>query len=571
MKKKAKYPYGISNFEQFIREGFLFMDKTTFIELLEEDTNYVSYLRPRKIGKSLFLSILEYYYDIKRKDKFEALFGNTYIGQNPTPLANSFRILKFDFSGIDTRTQESAERGFFRNIYNTLAVFMEHYQIFDNVHQEKILTEKTPAELMASFFKHYQAEEMPIYLLIDEYDHFTNEILWRDMAEFRHSVSQDGYVRKFYENIKIATQSGRLERIFITGVSPMTLDSLTSGFNIITHLTHTEEFHDMMGFTESEVGKLLDECLEDTSRREAILNDLKIWYNGYKFRPDVEHTIYNSNMALFFLQEFKKKQQYPRLMLDPNIMPDYGKLKKMFEIANFQDNIEVLNDILADGQIESEQIYQFDLNQPFGRIAFINFLYYLGNLTIKEERKSGNAVIFKVPNLVISDLYWQYYASILKKKADFEYEDDGVQKALFSASDGNIEPFLRLVEKSLKVLSNRDFQRFDEKYVKMLMIAYAHQGNAFYVISERETSERKYIDMEMYIRPNNTKTHFQYVFEIKYIKKEEEKTFEIVKQNAKSQLLTYLKTDKVLQSKRDLLAYVVIFMNDVLYWEEVKI
>jgi hypothetical protein len=311
--------------------------------------------------------------------------------------------------------------------------------------------------------------------------------------------------------------------------------------------------------------------LVDANRRETILNDLKTWYNGYKFRPDVEHTIYNSNMTLFFLQEFKQEQKYPRLMLDPNIMPDYGKLRKMFEVANFQDNIDVLEDILADGQIENEQIYQFDLTQSFGKTAFVNFLYYLGNLTIKEERQSGNGVIFTVPNQVIKELYWQYYASILRKKADFEYEDDGIHKALFSASDGNIEPFLRLVEKSLKILSNRDFQRFDEKYVKMLMIAYAHQGNAFHVISERETSERKYIDMEMYIRPNNTKTHFQYVFEIKYIKKEEEKTFETVKQNAKKQLFTYLKTDKILQSKRDILAYVIIFMNDVLYWEEVKI
>jgi hypothetical protein len=570
MKKKAKYPYGVSNLEKLIKENYLFVDKTNHIELLEEDESYVSYLRPRKIGKSLFLSILEYYYDLSRKDKFQAIFGNTYIGQNSTPLASSFRVLKFDFSGIDTRTQASAERGFWKSVQRALEKFLNHYELFDIEVRKSILAETTPADLMRSFFETYQFEEISIYLLIDEYDHFTNEILWRDLAEFRTSVSQDGYVRKFYENIKIATQSGAVARFFITGVSPMTLDSLTSGFNIVTHLTHAEEFHDMMGFTEDEVGKLLDFCLEDTERREAILQDMKAWYNGYKFNKDVTHTVYNSNMTLFFLQEFKKKQHYPALMLDPNIMPDYGKLKKMFEVANFLGNIEILADILEHDAVESEQLYQFDFMKPFGKTAFVNFLYYLGNLTIKEENQYGNGIIYTIPNQVIKDLYWQYYAYILQQRAEFEYEEDGIQEAVFKASGANIEPYLRLVEKSLKVLSNRDFQRFDEKYVKMLMIAYAHQGNAFYVISERETSQRKYIDLEMYIRPNNTKTHAQYVFEIKYLKKEQEGKFEEVKEGAKNQLLAYLETDKLLQSKRDLLAYVVVFMNDTLYWERVN-
>ncbi len=571
MKKKAKYPYGISNLEKLIKENHLFVDKTNYIALLEEDESYVSYLRPRKIGKSLFVSILEYYYDVNCKDKFQAIFGNTYIGQNPTPLASSFRVLKFDFSGIETHNKTSSQEGFKLSVQSAVEYFMDVYAIFSTEIRQEILAQKTAANTIKQFFQQYKKQQdIPIYLLIDEYDHFTNEILWRDLAEFRTSVSQDGYVRKFYENIKIATQSGAVGRFFITGVSPMTLDSLTSGFNIVTHLTHSKPFHDMMGFTEDEVGKLLDFCLEDESRREAILQDLKAWYNGYKFHVGTEHTVYNSNMTLFFLQEFKQEQTYPRLMLDPNIMPDYGKLKKMFEVANFLGNIEILADILENGAVESEQLYQFDFMKPFGKTAFVNFLYYLGNLTIKEENQYGNGIIYTIPNQVIKDLYWQYYAYILQQRAEFEYEEDGIQEAIFKASGANIEPYLRLVEKSLKVLSNRDFQRFDEKYVKMLMIAYAHQGNAFYVISERETSNRKYIDLEMYIRPNNTKTHAQYVFEIKYLKKEQEGKFEEVKEGAKNQLLTYLATDKLLQSKRDLLAYVVVFMNDTLYWERVN-
>jgi hypothetical protein len=426
--------------------------------------------------------------------------------------------------------------------------------------------------LIRAFFEAYQnLENNPlIYLLIDEYDHFTNKILWRDLEEFRGSVSQDGYIRKFYENIKIATQSGIINRFFITGVSPMTLDSLTSGFNIVTHLTHAEEFHNMMGFTEEEVAILLDLCLEDENRRETILQDLRNWYNGYKFHLDAENTVYNSNMTLYFLNEFKKKQKYPTLMLDPNIMPDYGKLKKMFEVANFEENIEVLEEVLEKKEILSEQIYQFDFSKPFGEISFINFLYYLGNLTIKSEGFGGNGVIFKIPNQVNSELYWQYYAFVLQQKAQLQYEEDEVKKSIFAAARGNIEPFLRLVEKVLKVLSNRDFQRFDEKYVKMLMVAYATQGNSFHVISERETTNGGYTDLEMYIRPNNLHKHTQFIFEIKYIKKENEKDFESIKENAKNQLVGYLANDLFLQNKFDLRAFVVIFMKDTLFWEQVN-
>jgi len=274
-------------------------------------------------------------------------------------------------------------------------------------------------------------------------------------------------------------------------------------------------------------------------------------------------------MTLYFLKEFSEEQEYPRLMLDPNIMPDYGKLKAMFEVANYEGNLETLAHILEHGEIESEQIYQFDFTKPFGKTEFVNFLYYLGNLTLKEVNKWGNGVIFKIPNQIIKELYWQYYAFILQQRAEFEYEGDNIKEALFAASGGEIEPFLRLVEKSLKALSNRDFQRFDEKYVKMLIIAYTTQGNAFHVISERETTAGGYTDVELYIRPNNLKTHAQYIFEIKYIKKEDEANFETIKNKAITQLQTYLQTDELIRSKRELQAYIIIFVKDALYWERV--
>ena len=569
MKNQVKFPYGVSNAEQITTGDYVFIDKTYFVEKLENSERFASFLRPRRIGKSFFISILEYYYDLRQKHKFEKIFGKTYIGQNPTPLASSFRVLKFNFSGIQTHTNESSEDGFWSNIKFTLESFLKSYNFLSKEEQTEITSQKNPAKMMTSFFQRYKDETIPIFLLIDEYDHFTNEILIRNLTEFKNSVSKDGYVRKFYEGIKVATENGSVGRFFITGVSPMTLDSLTSGFNIVKHLTHSLEFNDLAGFTEENVKTLLELVLEDKTRLNTIMKDLKLWYNGYKFNIEVENTIYNSNMVLYFLDEFKKSQKYPRQMLDPNIMPDYGKLKQMFEIANVNSNLEVLKEILETDEIQAEQIYQFDLSRPFGKREFVNFLYYLGNLTIKREGDFNLGTIYKIPNYVIGELYWQYYAYVLKEKNEFFYPESELPKVMRSLAAGNIEPYLRLVESNLKALSNRDFQRFDEKYVKMIMLLYAIEGRIFYVPTERETSTGGYIDLEIYIRSNNTSKHAQYIFEIKYLKKEEINQLEKVKAEATIQLQNYRNTDVFLQDKENLHAIVVVFVKDELHWEEI--
>jgi hypothetical protein len=376
-------------------------------------------------------------------------------------------------------------------------------------------------------------------------------------------------VRKFYENIKIATQQGAVNRFFVTGVSPVTLDSLTSGFNIVTHLTHNVRFHNLMGFSEAEVAQLLDLALEDKSQKENILADMRAWYNGYKFNVEAKETVYNANMSLYFLREYSQDQKMPNKMLDPNVMPDYGKLKSIFEMANYQENLEVLQEVLEKGQIACEQIYQFDFSKPFRKKEFINFLYYLGNLTIKGESDFEVDTVFKIPNYVIQELYWQYYGYLLEEKLDFKYQDDQIKETIIKALGGDIYPFLRLAESVLKELSNRDFQRFDEKYVKMLLITFAMQGKAFYVISERETKGGGYTDLELYRRPSTTKPHHQYIFEIKYLKKEEESRFEAVKAAAVAQLKHYLTTDETVQKAVLMHAFVVIFVKDSLYVEEV--
>jgi hypothetical protein len=407
-------------------------------------------------------------------------------------------------------------------------------------------------------------------LLIDEYDHFTHEILIQDLDAFQKAVSFGGYVRKFYEVIKSATRQGVVDKIFITGVSPITLDGLTSGFNILTHLTQDENFAAMMGFSEKEVRSLLRLVLEDPSREKTIMQDLRYYYNGYKFCPDAEEYLYNPDMVLYFLKHFKNRQSYPKQILDINIAPDYQKLKKMFELARWQDNIAVLETVLAQKTIAGDLVSQFSFEKTFTENDFVNLLYYLGNLTIETEDEIGE-IIFRIPNRVIEELYWQYYAYFLQTHSDLPQGEDSVRKAVAELGKGNWAPFFEQVGELLRALSNRDFRKFDEKYIKMLIMAYAVQGKYFWVQSEREVKGGGYIDLELYVRPGRADTHHQFALEIKYLKKEEEAEKDRVMQEAKAQLLKYYQNDEILQSKTQLHLLAAVVVKDSVFVEEASL
>jgi len=572
MKQEVKFPYGLSNFEQIVNQNAVFVDKTHFLPELEK-YDYVSYLRPRRFGKSLFLSVLEYYYDVLRKDKFEKLFGKYYIGKNPTLLANSYRILNFNFSGINTDTRESSQQGFNFSVKMSIRAFCNRYALFNEKQEDDIFNAKDAEEILTGFLDHYvNYTKNPIYILIDEYDHFTNEILYRNLNEFKDSVSKNGYVRKFYEVIKTATQQGVVDRVFITGVSPITLDSLTSGFNIITHLTHEKNFENLMGFTENEVKQLLNLVLTDENREEEIMQELKKWYNGYKFYPYSQQQLYNSDMVLYALRHFQNYDQtLPDRMLDPNIMPDYGKLKQMFEVVNVKKNQEVLKEVLENKQIIAELIYQFILEQGFGKTEFINFLYYLGNLTL-QDAIMPKMNVFKIPNRVIEELYWKYYAKVLQEYAHLNTETYELQKVVLDmAQNGNYEPFFRMIEELLEGLSNRDYIQFNEKYVKMAIMSYMYLASVFYVRSEREVKNIGYLDLELLQEKQTPKPHKEFALEVKYLKESDKNELEKVQEQAKNQLLNYYKNDPELQKKTDLILLTVVVVKSKVHVQKVEV
>ena len=255
-----KIIYGNSNFRKIkINNNYLYIDKTDYIEKLEKlNDDFVIFLRPRRFGKSLFLSTLQYYYDENSADEFEAMFHDTYIGKNSTPLKNSYRILFMEFSGINTDAGiDTIYKEFRDNVNSATHRYFASYgydKYIDNL--RKI---KNPSELIKYFFDVVKDDK--IYILIDEYDHFANAILAHNMQEFLKVVSKDGFVQSFYEILKGATQIGTVQKMFITGVTPITLDSLSSGFNIVKHITYKKEFNALAGFTQEEVIYSLEQYL----------------------------------------------------------------------------------------------------------------------------------------------------------------------------------------------------------------------------------------------------------------------------------------------------------------------
>ena len=275
-----KMPYGISNYEKIINDGYYYVDKTMYIEKLENlpETN-IMFLRPRKFGKTLFTSVLENYYDKNKKESFEKLYGNTYIGKNPTKLKNSYCILRFNFSGINTENEETTMKGFKEKVTISIEGFTKKYGIEFYINPEQTVEGMTRSLIEA--FKIQKPQEK-IYIIIDEYDHFANELLGFNTEQFRNLVSKNGKVRKWYEILKEGTETV-VDRIFITGVAPITLDSLTSGFNIGKDISQDIRFNEMMGFTREELVQILNNEEIPVEEQKKILPIMKENYNGYKF------------------------------------------------------------------------------------------------------------------------------------------------------------------------------------------------------------------------------------------------------------------------------------------------
>lgn len=554
-----KLPYGQSNYEMIIKNGYLYVDKTKYIEKLESlHDRFIFFLRPRRFGKSLFTSVLENYYDIKRKDKFKELFKGTYIAENPTLEKNSYYILKFNFSGLITENAESLLKSFHDTCIKSYDKFLNTYNL--NIEYDKT---GYPSDVFNKFLNEVSFNiSGPIYIIIDEYDHFANELLSFKTDLFSNLVSKTGFIRKWYEVLKIGTES-IVQRIFATGVSPITLDSLTSGFNISTDITRYEKFNEMMGFTEEEVRKLIKRSISDKIEIDNIIEKMKVNYNGYLFSEEAKKTVFNSDMVLYCLKNLEDTKHFPRELIDKNIASDYAKLGNIFELKNKNENYKVLEKILKNEEITARITNQFNLERRFTEEDFISLLFYLGLLTIKGE--DFGDVILGTPNNVIRELYFDFYGERLKEESQYNIDSLIIKSAIKDiAKNGSNLKLIEIVENTLNKLSNRDYITFNEKYIKLIFLTYCYLSRIYLVKSEYEV-EGGYIDIALLKQVNMNPKYFA-IIELKYITKSkyEEKGQDIVKEKLEEAIeqLNKYKLSEELKNIKNLKKWAVIFVND---------
>ena len=556
-----KLPYGISNYEEIIRDGYEYVDKTKYIEKLENlSEKRILFLRPRKFGKTLFTSVMENYYDIKKKDKFETLFGQTYIGKYPTLNKNSYDILKFNFSGIDTSTVESTIQGFKNEVLSSLQSFVIKYEMDFYINQEQ-----SAEENLNNLFKAFQLQKPKekIYVIIDEYDHFANELLGFSPKEFKNLVSKNGKIRKWYEILKKGTETV-VDRIFITGVAPITLDSLTSGFNIGKDITQDEKFNEMMGFTQEELVQLLKNQEISKVEQDKILPIMKENYDGYQFSLRGREKIYNSNMCLYFLTDYVRLKEIPNKLIDMNIASDYSKLANMIDLCMGEKREEIIKKTIAGEGIVEEIIQKFNPAVEFTEKEMISMLYYLGYLTIQGEELGYP--ILGIPNKVMKEIYSEYFLDAMQRQMNIQIEDNSIDIIKEIALEGKINKITELLHTYLNHLSNRDYEKFDEKYVKVIFYSIAMNLGVYRVKSEMEV-QRKYPDI-LLIPKENDKGYYSVMIEFKYLKKGEKGKLEDKQKEAREQIEEYSKFEEI-ASIRKLRKYTVVAVNDEIFVEEV--
>ena len=556
-----KLPNGISNYESLVEQGYYYVDKTKYIEKIENLTNKtIMFLRPRKFGKTLFTSVLENYYDVLKVDKFEKLFGQTYIGKNPTSNKNKYYILKFNFSGIDTSSEQSTMNGFKNTVANSIQDFVNKYNIEFNINMQQ-----APEDMLNSIYTafSYQKPEKKIYVIIDEYDHFANELLGFHTEDFKNLLSKNGKVRKWYEILKKGTESV-VDRIFITGVAPITLDSLTSGFNISKDITRDERFNEMFGFTEEEVIELMESQDISKQEQETLLPIMKENYDGYKFSLYGEKQLYNSNMCLYLLSDYVGIGRIPDNLIDVNIASDYSKLSHMLNTCKGDERVEIIKKTISGEGITSPITEKFNPEIGFKDQEMISMLFYLGYLTIKGE-EFGEPKL-KIPNKVMRELYSEYFLESIEKELQFRTpQSDYSQMAREMALEGKVDKIIEISKYYLSNLSNRDYERFDEKYVKILFYSIAmNLKNLYWIKSEAEV-ERSYPDLLLTPR-DKTRGYHSIMIEFKYLKKSEAKLLKEKQKEAKEQIEKYSKYEEI-QDIENLHKYTIIAVVDKIYVE----
>ncbi|KAA6303042.1 MAG: hypothetical protein EZS26_000645 [Candidatus Ordinivivax streblomastigis] len=566
-KKYKRLPYGNSDFRSIVLDNYAYVDKTRYIEMLERESNRNQFfIRPRKFGKSLFFMTLSYYYDLNAAAEFDKLFGNLYIGKHPTPERNSYAVLLFDFSGLDTSSESGFVNSFSKNVQSAVRDFFRIYgHIFSEADKyvDQIDEEKPGIQALEHVFYAARQDNVKLFFIIDEYDHFANDLIAMGSRMgknlYKNVVAANGIVRDFFERLKAAAKSSILNRTFITGISPVMLDDLTSGYNIATILTLNPKYNEMMGFTQEEVEWLMAETGVDP----ALINvDIKAYYNGYLFNEEGEHRMYNPAMILYFFEQILQFGKPPKYLIDLNLQTDYGRLKKLTQNDR---NCETLLRIVKEDGIVAEILRKFSIDMIDDDDYFVSLLFYMGLLTIKEPYL--HKLKLCIPNYTIKTLYWEYIMRLLRETSpDMTIETRHLDEAIYSlAMDGDLERFIVYVsENAFSKLSDHDLQRFDEKYIQILLLSYLFMSRTYVPMSEYEAVPGR-TDIYLQRSPLFPEIKYEWIFELKYCKTDAKETDITAKGNeGVEQVKQYLQSHRF-ANRTDLKAAVIVFTGKSKY------
>lgn len=514
-------PYGVADFATVIEQNLYYVDKTMFIPELEKQPRNLFFIRPRRFGKSIFLSMLYSYYDCTQSHKFQSLFGNLWIGQHPTSLQGKYQVLFLDFSQI-TGNIDKLETKFNSYLSINLDAFVRQYSEYYQAEMEEILAQEDFEEKMELIFKAAKAHQYHLYLIIDEYDNFTNVILNERGENVYHAITHaDGFYRDVFKKFK-----GNFERIFMMGVSPVTLDDVTSGFNIGWNISIRPEFDEMLGFSTTDVVEMFTYYKEHgsipaDSDIDAIVNDMKPWYDNYCFAEEAlkkKTRMFNCDMVLYYLRNYMDNGCSPRQMIDPNTRTDYGKMKKLLQFDKLDGERKgIIRKIAEEEQIVTQLYESFSAYQIPKAEIFPSLLFYYGMLTIKGTR--GSKLILGIPNNNVRKQYYGYLEEEYQAKAyvdvnqltDYYYD---------MAYDGKWEEGLRfMADAYAKVSSVRDGIEA-ERNLQGFFMAYLNL-NDYYITAPELELNHGYCDFFLLPDLTHYASQHSYILELKVLSKKD--------------------------------------------------
>ena len=522
MENVKRIPYGVSDFVDIIKRNQYYVDKTMYIPKLEEEADSLFFIRPRRFGKSLLLSMMCAYYDINQSDRFEELFGKLWIGSHPTPYRGKFQVLFLDFSKIGGDIKDLKEN--FNNYCNIrLDNFIERYKrAYRPEIVEKIKSAPTAVDKLNMIDTEAKDANMQLYLIIDEYDNFTNVVLNEHGEKVYWALTHArGFYREIFKMFK-----GMFTRIFMTGVSPVTLDDLTSGFNIGWHISTKPAFNQMLGFSTEDVremfeyfksaGKVRPDCAV-----ESVIAEMKPWYDNYCFSEDALRTqsrVFNCDMVLYYLRNYIETGESPRQMIDPNTKTDYNKMKKLLQLDKLDGNRKgVIYEIAEQGEIISNLETTFPAETLTNPKMFVSLLFYYGMLTIKGTH--GSRLMLGIPNNNVRKQYYEYLLEQYEEKASLDTNQ--LEDYFYDmAYDGKWHDALQfLADSYAKVSSVRDGIEA-ERNIQGFFMAYLNL-NAYYMTAPELELNHGYCDFFLLPDLTHYASKHCYILELKLIPKKE--------------------------------------------------